>query len=196
MLWAEPEGVPPRPHTAKPGAASHVGQPPRGGSVAECPKCPIRTVFTQVCHKFRDEATCKDTCPPLMLYNPTTYEMDVNPEGKYSFGATCVKKCPRESWGRVAPCFLAPIPALSPPREPRVPCVRQALGRCVCPVVGTWPGAPPSADEGQAAVTGDGRWPLLCSPASVRLWRPGREAHPSCRPQDEVLVRSTYQTGI
>lgn len=47
-----------------------------------------------VCHKFRDEATCKDTCPPLMLYNPTTYEMDVNPEGKYSFGATCVKKCP------------------------------------------------------------------------------------------------------
>ncbi|XP_023379631.1 epidermal growth factor receptor-like [Pteropus vampyrus] len=49
----------------------------------------------QVCHKFRDEATCKDTCPPLMLYNPTTYEMDVNPEGKYSFGATCVKKCPR-----------------------------------------------------------------------------------------------------
>ncbi|XP_035311704.1 epidermal growth factor receptor isoform X4 [Cricetulus griseus] len=48
-----------------------------------------------VCHKFRDEATCKDTCPPLMLYNPTTYQMDVNPEGKYSFGATCVKKCPR-----------------------------------------------------------------------------------------------------
>ncbi|KAH0521488.1 Epidermal growth factor receptor [Microtus ochrogaster] len=48
-----------------------------------------------VCHRFRDEATCKDTCPPLMLYNPTTYQMDVNPEGKYSFGATCVKKCPR-----------------------------------------------------------------------------------------------------
>ncbi|XP_040820511.1 epidermal growth factor receptor isoform X3 [Ochotona curzoniae] len=48
-----------------------------------------------VCRRFRDEATCKDTCPPLMLYNPTTYQMDVNPEGKYSFGATCVKKCPR-----------------------------------------------------------------------------------------------------
>nr|KAF6469320.1 epidermal growth factor receptor [Molossus molossus] len=48
-----------------------------------------------VCRKFRDEATCKDTCPPLMLYNPTTYQMDVNPDGKYSFGATCVKKCPR-----------------------------------------------------------------------------------------------------
>uniref|UniRef100_A0A8C9DV18 Receptor protein-tyrosine kinase n=1 Tax=Prolemur simus TaxID=1328070 RepID=A0A8C9DV18_PROSS len=48
-----------------------------------------------VCRRFRDEATCKDTCPPLMLYNPTTYQMDVNSEGKYSFGATCVKKCPR-----------------------------------------------------------------------------------------------------
>uniref|UniRef100_A0A286ZV23 Receptor protein-tyrosine kinase n=1 Tax=Sus scrofa TaxID=9823 RepID=A0A286ZV23_PIG len=48
-----------------------------------------------VCRRFRDEATCKDTCPPLMLYNPTTYQMDVNPLGKYSFGATCVKKCPR-----------------------------------------------------------------------------------------------------
>ncbi|XP_020836941.1 epidermal growth factor receptor isoform X1 [Phascolarctos cinereus] len=47
-----------------------------------------------VCRKFRDEATCKDTCPPLMLYNPTTYQMDVNPDGKYSFGATCVRKCP------------------------------------------------------------------------------------------------------
>lgn len=31
-----------------------------------------------------------------MLYDPTTYEMKVNPLGKYSFGATCVKKCPRE----------------------------------------------------------------------------------------------------
>uniref|UniRef100_A0A8C5XTB3 Receptor protein-tyrosine kinase n=1 Tax=Microcebus murinus TaxID=30608 RepID=A0A8C5XTB3_MICMU len=48
-----------------------------------------------VCRKFRDDATCKDTCPPLMLYNPTTYQMDANSEGKYSFGATCVKKCPR-----------------------------------------------------------------------------------------------------
>lgn len=48
-----------------------------------------------VCRRFRDGATCKDTCPPLMLYNPTTYQMDVNPDGKYSFGATCVKKCPR-----------------------------------------------------------------------------------------------------
>ena len=49
-----------------------------------------------------------------MLYNPTTYQMDVNPEGKYSFGATCVKKCPREF---ILPFIgQAPIPSfvLSP----------------------------------------------------------------------------------
>lgn len=54
----------------------------------------------QACRKFRDDATCKDTCPPLVLYNPTTYQMDVNPDGKYSFGATCVRECPRKFiWG-------------------------------------------------------------------------------------------------
>lgn len=83
--------------------------------VAPFSSVPVSIIFTQVCHKFRDEATCKDTCPPLMLYNPTTYEMDVNPEGKYSFGATCVKKCPRESWRRDVLYFQAPIRALSPP---------------------------------------------------------------------------------
>nr|AAB28540.1 Epidermal Growth Factor Receptor, EGF-R {extracellular domain} [chickens, Peptide Partial, 599 aa] [Gallus gallus] len=52
------------------------------------------------CRKFRDDATCKDTCPPLVLYNPTTYQMDVNPEGKYSFGATCVRECPHNTADR------------------------------------------------------------------------------------------------
>lgn len=46
------------------------------------------------CRRFRDGNTCKETCPPLMLYNPNTYQMDVNPDGKYSFGATCITKCP------------------------------------------------------------------------------------------------------
>nr|XP_033786195.1 epidermal growth factor receptor isoform X2 [Geotrypetes seraphini] len=46
------------------------------------------------CKKFQDDGTCKDTCPPLLTYNPTTYQMEENSEGKYSFGATCVKKCP------------------------------------------------------------------------------------------------------
>ncbi|KAG8572621.1 hypothetical protein GDO81_012108 [Engystomops pustulosus] len=46
------------------------------------------------CRKFRDGDTCTENCPPLHLYNPTTYVVERNPLGKYSFGASCVKKCP------------------------------------------------------------------------------------------------------
>ncbi|XP_032094058.1 epidermal growth factor receptor isoform X2 [Thamnophis elegans] len=46
------------------------------------------------CRKFSDDATCKESCPALQIYNPYTYQLEDNPEGKYSFGATCVKNCP------------------------------------------------------------------------------------------------------
>ncbi|KAG8442790.1 hypothetical protein GDO86_011560, partial [Hymenochirus boettgeri] len=46
------------------------------------------------CRKFRDGETCKESCPPLQIYNPNTYQMELNPDGKYSFGASCIKKCP------------------------------------------------------------------------------------------------------
>ncbi|XP_036374455.1 epidermal growth factor receptor [Megalops cyprinoides] len=46
------------------------------------------------CRAFQDEGTCKDACPRLMLYDPNTHQLAVNPDGKYSFGATCVKSCP------------------------------------------------------------------------------------------------------
>ncbi|XP_062985360.1 epidermal growth factor receptor [Elgaria multicarinata webbii] len=46
------------------------------------------------CRRFRDDATCKDACPLLHTYNPITYQVEDNPAGKYSFGATCVKNCP------------------------------------------------------------------------------------------------------
>ncbi|XP_060762391.1 epidermal growth factor receptor [Neoarius graeffei] len=46
------------------------------------------------CRAFQDDDTCKDSCPPLMLYDPNTHQLVPNPNGKYNFGATCVKKCP------------------------------------------------------------------------------------------------------
>ncbi|XP_026137105.1 epidermal growth factor receptor-like isoform X1 [Carassius auratus] len=46
------------------------------------------------CKDFQDEGTCKDTCPLLMLYDPNTHQLAPNPNGKYSFGATCIKICP------------------------------------------------------------------------------------------------------
>ncbi|KAH0627149.1 hypothetical protein JD844_002588 [Phrynosoma platyrhinos] len=46
------------------------------------------------CRKFWDGAICRESCPPLQVYNPIDYQLEHNPEGKYSYGATCVKKCP------------------------------------------------------------------------------------------------------
>lgn len=30
----------------------------------------------------------------MRKYNPTSYELEVNPDGRYAYGATCVRKCP------------------------------------------------------------------------------------------------------
>eukprot|EP00062_Callorhinchus_milii_P012589 gi/632959785/ref/XP_007895819.1/ PREDICTED: epidermal growth factor receptor isoform X2 [Callorhinchus milii] len=47
------------------------------------------------CRKFSDGDTCKDACPALEIYDQITFQMKRNPNGKYSFGASCVAKCPR-----------------------------------------------------------------------------------------------------
>ncbi|XP_065126013.1 epidermal growth factor receptor isoform X10 [Paramisgurnus dabryanus] len=46
------------------------------------------------CKDFQDDGTCKDACPRLMLYDPNTHQITPNPNGKYSFGARCIEKCP------------------------------------------------------------------------------------------------------
>ncbi|CAL8345141.1 unnamed protein product [Merluccius merluccius] len=46
------------------------------------------------CSGFQDNGTCKAMCPSLMTYEPNLQELVPNPDGKYSFGATCVKSCP------------------------------------------------------------------------------------------------------
>uniref|UniRef100_A0A4W3HPH4 Receptor protein-tyrosine kinase n=1 Tax=Callorhinchus milii TaxID=7868 RepID=A0A4W3HPH4_CALMI len=47
-----------------------------------------------VCKHRGGGGVCQEYCPPLTIYNPHTYETEPNPNGKYMFGATCVKKCP------------------------------------------------------------------------------------------------------
>ncbi|CAI5640891.1 unnamed protein product [Oreochromis niloticus] len=47
------------------------------------------------CRDFQDNGVCKDSCPSLLRYDPNLYQLVPNPHGKYSFGATCVKSCPR-----------------------------------------------------------------------------------------------------
>lgn len=65
-------------------------------------------VFLQGCRNFYDSGMCKEECPPMMRYNPSTYSLEMNPDGKYAYGATCVKKCPdhllRDSGACVRTC--------------------------------------------------------------------------------------------
>ncbi|XP_034412013.1 epidermal growth factor receptor [Cyclopterus lumpus] len=46
------------------------------------------------CRDFQDDGKCKDSCPGLMRYDPNLHQLVPNPQGKYNFGATCVKTCP------------------------------------------------------------------------------------------------------
>ncbi|XP_010765958.1 epidermal growth factor receptor [Notothenia coriiceps] len=48
------------------------------------------------CRDFQDDGVCKDSCPGLMRYDPNLHQLVPNPHGKYNFGATCVKSCPRK----------------------------------------------------------------------------------------------------
>lgn len=50
----------------------------------------------QACRDFQDDGVCKDSCPGLMRYDPNLHQLIPNPHGKYNFGATCVKTCPRK----------------------------------------------------------------------------------------------------
>lgn len=60
------------------------------------------------CRNFYDSGMCKEECPPMMRYNPSTYSLEMNPDGKYAYGATCVKNCPdhllRDSGACVRTC--------------------------------------------------------------------------------------------
>ena len=51
-------------------------------------------LLSQACRNFFDDGVCKQECPAMQRYNPITYSWEINPEGKYAYGATCVKTCP------------------------------------------------------------------------------------------------------
>uniref|UniRef100_A0A8C2PZI3 Receptor protein-tyrosine kinase n=1 Tax=Cyprinus carpio TaxID=7962 RepID=A0A8C2PZI3_CYPCA len=45
-----------------------------------------------VCQLFL--GACVTQCPQPFVYNPTTFQLEHNPNAKYTYGAFCVKKCP------------------------------------------------------------------------------------------------------
>uniref|UniRef100_A0AAY5EYK3 Receptor protein-tyrosine kinase n=1 Tax=Electrophorus electricus TaxID=8005 RepID=A0AAY5EYK3_ELEEL len=48
------------------------------------------------CTNFNDSGACVTQCPQPFVYNPTTFQLEHNPRAKYTYGAFCVKKCPRK----------------------------------------------------------------------------------------------------
>ncbi|KAL2078715.1 hypothetical protein ACEWY4_026400 [Coilia grayii] len=59
-----------------------------------------------VCRHFNNDGTCKEGCPPPMIYNPITYQSEPNPNKRLSFGATCVKTCPHNYLAMDSACTL------------------------------------------------------------------------------------------
>lgn len=50
----------------------------------------------QACMNFNDSGACVTQCPQTFVYNPTTFQLEHNHNAKYTYGAFCVKKCPRK----------------------------------------------------------------------------------------------------
>uniref|UniRef100_A0A9L0RDL0 Receptor protein-tyrosine kinase n=1 Tax=Equus caballus TaxID=9796 RepID=A0A9L0RDL0_HORSE len=46
------------------------------------------------CLHFNHSGICELHCPSLVIYNTDTFESMPNPEGRYTFGASCVTACP------------------------------------------------------------------------------------------------------
>lgn len=46
------------------------------------------------CKNFYDDGMCTQECPSMQVYDMTSYSWIPNPNGKYAYGATCVKNCP------------------------------------------------------------------------------------------------------
>lgn len=50
--------------------------------------------YLKACRNFYDDGVCTQECPAMQRYNSITYSWETNPNGKYAYGATCVKNCP------------------------------------------------------------------------------------------------------
>lgn len=46
------------------------------------------------CRHFHNNGTCELLCPLLVSYNPETYDSVMNINGRYTYGASCVVRCP------------------------------------------------------------------------------------------------------
>ena len=74
------------------------------------------------CKNFYDDGVCTQECPPMQKYNPTTYSWEANPDGKYAYGATCVRKCPEHLLKDNGACVRSCPPKKKAQNGECVPC--------------------------------------------------------------------------
>lgn len=74
------------------------------------------------CRNFYDDGVCKQECPPMQRYNPTNYLWEPNPDGKYAYGATCVRNCPEHLLKDNGACVRTCPPTKMAQQGECVPC--------------------------------------------------------------------------
>uniref|UniRef100_A0A2M4B952 Epidermal growth factor receptor n=2 Tax=Anopheles marajoara TaxID=58244 RepID=A0A2M4B952_9DIPT len=74
------------------------------------------------CKNFYDDGECKQECPPMQRYNPINYLWEPNPDGKYAYGATCVRNCPEHLLKDNGACVRTCPPNKTPQNGECVPC--------------------------------------------------------------------------
>ncbi|XP_024136002.1 melanoma receptor tyrosine-protein kinase [Oryzias melastigma] len=82
------------------------------------------------CKHFNDDGTCKDSCPPLKLYNRKIHQVVINPNAKYTFGPTCVKACPHNYVVTEGSCVRACSPDTYEVEENGVQRCKRCEGPC------------------------------------------------------------------
>ena len=85
----------------------------------------------QACRNFYDDGECKQECPAMQIYNPITYSWETNPNGKYAYGATCVKNCPEHLLKDNGACVRSCPPKFRAVNGECVPCNGPCPKTCV-----------------------------------------------------------------
>ncbi len=56
----------------------------------------VHSPLLQACNQFENNGTCVTACPPEVIYNPDTFQLEDNPDYRLAAGDLCVEECPGE----------------------------------------------------------------------------------------------------
>lgn len=82
------------------------------------------------CKNFYNDGECIQECPPMRKYNPSKFLWEADPNGKYAFGATCVKECPEHLLRDNGACVRSCPPDKRSHNGECIPCVGPCPKNC------------------------------------------------------------------